>query len=179
MSKLRAWLPPVAASLLISQQHLVVTESTEESERLPQERRPLESLAAAWTTDTPPSACTGLSVRQGQGCFISLWIDDGPSPPPAHPLQPLSQPKFEGFLAAVPKPRSVMNDKPLSQIDFKLNQTLVFNYLSRCSRRGNLKVAAKERKTEKKKERGGRVWEWGAAECEEREGRRTVGAECK
>lgn len=62
-----------------------------------------------------------------------------------------------------------MNDKPLSQIDFKLNQTLVFNYLSRCSRRGNLKVAAKERKTEKKKERGG-VWEWGAAECEEREG---------
>lgn len=71
MSKLRAWLPPVAASLLISQQHLVVTESTEESERLPQERRPLESLAAAaWTADTPPSASTGLSVRQGQRCFI-------------------------------------------------------------------------------------------------------------
>lgn len=88
MSKLRAWLPPVAASLLISQQHLVVTESTEESERLPQERRPLESLAAAWTTDTPPSACTGLSVRQGQGCFISLWIDDGPSPPTPHPPTP-------------------------------------------------------------------------------------------
>lgn len=48
-----------------------------------------------------------------------------------------------------------MNDKPLSQIDFKLNQTLVFNYLSRCSRRGNLKVVAKERKTERKEERGG------------------------
>lgn len=47
-----------------------------------------------------------------------------------------------------------MNDKPLSQIDFKLNQTLVFNYLSRCSRRGNLKVSAKERKTERKKEQG-------------------------
>lgn len=42
-----------------------------------------------------------------------------------------------------------MNDKPLSQIDFKLNQTLVFNYLSRCSRRSNLKVVAKERKEER------------------------------
>lgn len=56
--------------------------------------------------------------------------------------------------------------KAPSQIDFKLNQTLVFNYLSLQPRR-NFKVAEKER--EHGVAEGG---EWG-------EGRRTVGAECK
>lgn len=78
MSKRRAWLPPVAASLLISQQHLVVTESTEESERLPKERTLLEFSRRL---DDGHSTSTRLSVRPRHGCFISLWIDDRSNPP--------------------------------------------------------------------------------------------------
>lgn len=87
MSKLRAWLPPVAASLLISQQHLVVTESTEESHRLPKERRPLE-FSRRLDNGHSSSASTRLSVQQGRSCLISLWIDVRPITPPDPKLQP-------------------------------------------------------------------------------------------
>lgn len=80
MSKRRAWLPPVVASLLISQQHLVVTESTEENERLPKERTLLE-FSRRLDDGHSSSTSTRLSVRPRHGCLISLWIDDRPNPP--------------------------------------------------------------------------------------------------
>lgn len=129
----------------------------------------LAAAAAAWTTDTPPPLPLACQCGRSAAASFLSGLTIGRTPPPPHPHPQLQPPsphtpthtppppsKFEGFLATLPKPRSVMNDKPLSQIDFKLNQTLVFNYLSRCSRRGNLKVVGekKERRREKK-ERGG------------------------